>query len=53
LEQIKATCILHNYQLARKQMLWFRANKQINWFAVDQLSPQNILEKAIDLVDRS
>jgi len=53
LDQIRATCVLHNYQLARKQMLWFRANKQINWFAVDQLSPQNILEKVIDLIDRS
>jgi tRNA dimethylallyltransferase len=53
LDVVRAMCILHNYQLARKQMLWFRGNKQINWFAVDQLSHENILEKAIDLIDRS
>jgi tRNA dimethylallyltransferase len=53
LNGVREMCILHNYQLARKQMLWFRGNKQINWFAVDQLSPQKILETAIELIDRS
>lgn len=40
---------LHTYQLARKQLLWFRSNKKINWFAIDQVSFEQIFEQAVSL----
>ncbi|MBX9695609.1 MAG: tRNA (adenosine(37)-N6)-dimethylallyltransferase MiaA [Cyanobacteria bacterium] len=36
LEEAVADCVTHNYQLARKQLMWFRANPAVNWFAVDK-----------------
>jgi tRNA dimethylallyltransferase len=33
---------LHTYQLSRKQLIWFRANKKIKWFAVDQISFEEV-----------
>ncbi|HEY9790987.1 MAG TPA: hypothetical protein V6D22_11345, partial [Candidatus Obscuribacterales bacterium] len=28
----------HNVQLARRQLIWFRANPAITWYAIDALS---------------
>ena len=36
----------HNIQLARRQLIWFRANQAIAWFAIDALS-QAALHKTI------
>ncbi len=36
LEQAKEDCILRSYQLARKQIMWFRSNADTNWFFVDK-----------------
>lgn len=36
LEQAKEDCILRSYQLARKQIMWFRSNPDTNWFYVDK-----------------
>jgi tRNA dimethylallyltransferase len=46
---------LHTYQLARKQLLWFRSNKKINWSAIDQVPFAQIVEKSLQSVqnDRS
>lgn len=35
-------CILHNVQLARRQMMWFKTNNAINWFNVDFQSREEI-----------
>jgi tRNA dimethylallyltransferase len=37
LDLVRENCILHNLQLARKQMMWFKTNQDIAWFAVDKL----------------
>jgi tRNA dimethylallyltransferase len=42
---------LHTYQLARKQLLWFRSNKKIIWFAIDQLPFQQIVAKSLECVE--
>jgi tRNA dimethylallyltransferase len=48
LEQVFDQCVLHNSQLARKQMIWFRANKGIRWYELDNLSQEEILSDVID-----
>ena len=41
---------LHTYQLARKQLLWFRSNKKIIWFATDQIQFAQIVAKSLQCV---
>ena len=41
---------LHTYQLARKQLIWFRANKKIHWFAIDQMPFEKIVSQTMELV---
>lgn len=41
-------CERHNYQLARKQLIWFRANPDINWIKVDQ--EENLAECAMRII---
>lgn len=43
-EEAIADCIRHNYQLARKQLIWFRANTSMLWLTVD--AETSILEQA-------
>lgn len=45
-------CEQHNYQLARKQMIWFKANPATHWFAVDQISPDDLEKGVFELVAR-
>lgn len=42
----------HNYQLARRQIMWFKTNPQINWFFVDELKRSSIEESALALLKR-
>lgn len=35
-EEALEKAVRHNCQLARKQLIWFRANAAIKWFAIDQ-----------------
>lgn len=42
-------CIQDNFQLARKQMIWFRARPSIKWLILDDLSPKQLLQKALEL----
>ena len=44
-------CIKHNYQLARKQIMWFRKNQYINWLNVD--SESDLLASALNILDTS
>lgn len=42
LEQALAEIEKHNYQLARRQIMWFKRNAQINWFFVDEEKREKI-----------
>lgn len=48
LEYVLEQCVLHNFQLARKQMTWFKANKEIRWYELDSISQENMLSGVID-----
>ncbi len=41
-------CERHNYQLARKQLMWFRANPEINWLKVDLV--EDLAEDAMKII---
>jgi tRNA dimethylallyltransferase len=49
LQEVRQNCITSNYQLSRKQMIWFRANSEINWFFVDEMSAKEICEQVLKL----
>lgn len=52
LDEAVAECERHNYQLARRQIQWFRANPKINWFNVDQVAPDELRANVRSLVQR-
>lgn len=37
--QAEQECLQHNCNLARRQLIWFRPNLQIKWFACDEKAP--------------
>lgn len=39
-------CIRHNYQLARRQLMWFKTNVAINWLEIDRTSAAEIFSSA-------
>lgn len=43
-------CIKHNNQLARRQLIWFRANSSITWFAIDRMQRDQLIEDALSIV---
>lgn len=46
-EEALEKALRHNCQLARKQLIWFRANEAIKWFAIDE----DINQVTKDVVD--
>lgn len=47
LNDVRFECIKSNFQLARKQMIWFRARSFINWVILNEnYSAQNLLGEA-------
>lgn len=52
LEQARLDAQKHNYQLARRQIMWFRANENTNWFMVDIENRENIFSQVHELIDR-
>ena len=48
-EEAVQDCIRHNYQLARKQLMWFRSNPNMNWFLVDQT--RQLKKDVFDYID--
>ncbi len=50
MEQALTEAGRHNYQLARRQMMWFKSNPDINWFFVDELSREKIELQVLDMV---
>ncbi len=51
LEHAVAECERHNYQLARRQIQWFRTNLKIHWFHVDEISREDLEQQASALVE--
>ena len=50
-EEALEECIKHNYQLARKQLIWFRSNPEMNWLKVDETP--DLLEAALEIINES
>jgi tRNA dimethylallyltransferase len=44
-------CLKNNYQLARRQLMWFKRNKDIHWFYIDKQDPEAIFHGAAKLVE--
>ena len=42
---------LHTKQLVKKQMTWFRANKNINWIDLDDISYEDSLKRVFSLIE--
>lgn len=38
----------HNYQLARRQLMWFKTNEKINWFYVDEEEFEKIEQEVLE-----
>jgi tRNA dimethylallyltransferase len=51
LEDAIADCVVHNYQLSRNQLIWFRANQEINWFCVDDTNAGSIFDRVTSEID--
>lgn len=47
LGQAREETIKHSVALARRQLIWFRANTHMNWFAIDELDRKTIFEQCI------
>lgn len=39
--------VRHNYQLARRQMMWFKSNPEMNWFYTDETAREKISEEIL------
>jgi tRNA dimethylallyltransferase len=46
LQEALKQAVHHNVQLARRQLIWFRANQAINWLAIDALSRAELIDSA-------
>jgi tRNA dimethylallyltransferase len=45
MEEAIADCVVHNYQLSRNQLIWFRANRETTWFYVDEINSSSIFDR--------
>lgn len=52
LDQARQDALKHNYQLARRQIMWFRANENTHWFNVDVEDREQIFSQVCELIDR-
>lgn len=50
MEEAIEDCLKHNYQLARKQLMWFRANPDTNWLYVDK--SKDLFRDALNAIDQ-
>jgi tRNA dimethylallyltransferase len=41
-EEAYSLALIHNEQLARRQLMWFRVNQSIEWFAIDKLAKPDL-----------
>lgn len=52
LDEARHDAVKHNYQLARRQIMWFRANENTSWFLVDVEDREKIFAQVSELIDR-
>lgn len=38
---------------AKRQLTWFRRNKEMHWLYIDENTPEELIEKASDIINRS
>jgi tRNA dimethylallyltransferase len=50
--QAQEECEIHNRQLARRQLMWFRRNPRIQWFFIDQSSTKDLHEHVVEYTQR-
>ncbi|MFA7338819.1 MAG: tRNA (adenosine(37)-N6)-dimethylallyltransferase MiaA [Candidatus Obscuribacterales bacterium] len=50
LEQARDETIKHSVALARRQLIWFRSNSEMNWFAIDELDSKTIFDQCISKI---
>ncbi len=43
--QALALALNNNFRLAKKQIAWFKANKNTNWFNIDDSNPTDIIDR--------
>lgn len=48
LEEVIAKIQQHTRRFAKRQLTWFRANKKINWFFIDKMNSDEIIEKIVE-----
>jgi tRNA dimethylallyltransferase len=46
-------CARNTYKLARRQLMWFRSNRNIRWFSIDQLERDQILSEVQTIVSEA
>jgi tRNA dimethylallyltransferase len=51
--QAEKDCEIHNRQLARRQLIWFRRNPRIQWFFIDQSSTKELHDQVVEYTQRS
>lgn len=52
LSDCMSECERHNFQLARRQTIWFKTNPLINWVYVDEANEEKIYRSALILCER-
>ena len=52
LEQAREETVKHSVALARRQLIWFRANPEMNWFSIDELDSKTIFDQCITKIKR-
>lgn len=52
LEEATEEAVKHNYELARRQLMWFRSNKKMHWIDASCNSPDQVLAQALDLIEK-
>lgn len=51
LTEVEDLAITHNYQLGRRQYMWFKANKNITWFSRDEQNLADIENAVLKLYE--
>lgn len=52
LEECKETLKRETRRYAKRQLTWFKRDKDINWLNIDELSNEKIINKAIEIIEK-
>jgi tRNA dimethylallyltransferase len=44
--------LIHNNQLARRQLIWFKTNHAINWFEIDLISREQLSQSVLNTISQ-